>query len=466
MSLFTDIKQNKVMHYFEMLSKVPRGSYNSKGIADFLVDFANSNNLKCYRDDTDNVVIYKDGTKTGEPVVLQGHTDIVCDSINNFDFENSPIKLIREGDMVTADGTTLGADNGIACAMMMAILSDNNLLHPPIECVFTSDEEVGLLGATALDCSKIKGKTMLNIDSECEGVFTAGCAGGASISASLNFDKCENKKNTYKLSVTGLDGGHSGVDIDKNRCSAIKLAFDIVKRTGDCNIVSVNGGSKENAIPSVCEIVFASDNVDTGICDEFKSIVTNNYSDSDCNILIEQINIAPYSMNDNHSKKLIDCVVELPNGIRCMNASIPTLVQTSSNIGVVATNDDNISLDISVRSSVTKEKSDIADDIKNILQKYGFEVKIHGDYPSWEFIENSELRDTAVKVFENMYNKKPVIDVIHAGLECGIFSDKIKNLDCISYGPDLLDIHTVNERMSISSVMRVYDFTVELLKNL
>lgn len=466
MSLFSDINQNKVLQYFEMISDVPRGSANSKGIADFLEQFATKNNLKYYRDSANNVVIYKDGTKDTQPVILQGHTDIVCDSVNEFDFINNPIKILRQGDIVTADGTTLGADNGIACAIMMSILTDNTLTHPDLECVFTSDEEIGLIGASKLDTSKLKGKTMLNIDSECEGVFTAGCAGGTSISSTYKYTKIDNTKNTYKLSVSGLDGGHSGVDIDKNRCSAIKLSFEIINSIGNCNIVSVNGGSKENAIPSVCEVVFTADNVDFDICDDYSKKVKEMYSDAICNIEITQAEKSAYALSDEDSYNIINSVLELPNGIRCMNSLIPTLVQTSSNIGVVSTTDDAISFDISVRSSVSNEKIQIANDIKSILEKYNFNVDMHGDYPSWEFKEISLLRDTAVKVFEDLYKKSPVIDVIHAGLECGIFSDKIPGLDCISYGPDLFDIHTVNERMSISSVMRVYDFTVELLKNL
>ncbi len=464
MSLFDDIKQNNVLEYFEQLSQVPRGSFNSKGIADFLCSFAKSNNLEYYRDDSDNVVIYKPGTKCGEPVILQGHTDIVCDSDGEFDFKNSPIKLLRYGDVVTADGTTLGADNGIACAMMMSILTDNSLRHPPVECVFTSNEEVGLLGAAALDCSVIKGKRMLNIDSECEGIFTVGCAGGISVAAEKNCGISNNTAKTYKLSVSGLDGGHSGVEIHKNRCNAIKLAAKIISEIGNYNIISINGGSKENAIPSGCEIVFAANIEDKNITQKYIQYVKSTYSDADCKIEICDMPVSERTFTTADSAKIIDVLIALPDGIRCMNRIIPDLVQTSSNIGVVTTKGNGIKFEISIRSSASSEKYQLQKNIADILKKYDFDVDIHGDYPAWEFKEKSQIKDLAIKTYVDMYGKQPVIDVIHAGLECGLFSDKIQNLDCISYGPDLLDIHTTSERMSISSVLRVYEFTIQLLK--
>ena len=464
MGLFNDIKQNKVLEYFEQLSKVPRGSFNTKGIADYLCSFATSNNLAYYRDESDNVIIYKQGTKSGEPVILQGHTDMVCDSDDYFDFENSPIKLLRDGDIVTADGTTLGADNGIACAMMMAILSDNSLMHPPLECVFTSNEEVGLLGATALDCSKLKGKRMLNIDSECEGVFTVGCAGGISVIATTDCSVVNNTLQTYKLSITELDGGHSGVEIGKNRCNAIKLAANIIDEIGNCNIVSINGGSKENAIPSNCEVVFTTNSIDKNIVNKYVEFVKSTYSDAHCKIEIIDIPMSDKACTSENSNSIVNALIKLPDGIRSMNSAIPDLVQTSSNIGVVTTDENSIKFEISVRSSVSVEKNQLLEDITDIFNKHNFDVASHGDYPSWEFKEKSAVRDVAVKIYEDMYEKQPVIDVIHAGLECGLFSDKIQNLDCISYGPDLFDIHTTSERMSISSVLRVYDFTIKLLK--
>ncbi len=464
MSLFNDIKQNKVLEYFEQLSRVPRGSFNTKGIADYLCNFANSNNLKYYRDNSDNVVIYKQGTKSSEPVIIQGHTDIVCASDGEFDFVNLPIRLLRDGDTVTAHKTTLGADNGIACAMMMAILTDDLLEHPPIECVFTSNEEVGLLGAVALDCSILKGKRMLNIDSECEGVFTVGCAGGISVTGTKSCNISANVTSTYKLSVSGLDGGHSGVEIHKNKCNAIKLAFKIIDEIGNCKIVLVNGGSKENAIPCSCEVVFTATNVDKSIAQRYIQYVKSTYSDCDCKIEICDLPVATQTITESDSQGIIKALLDLPDGIRCMNKIIPDLVQTSSNIGVVSTNDNDIKFEISVRSSVSEQKYQLKNDISDILANCNFCVDIHGDYPAWEFKGQSPLKDLAVKTYEDMYGKQPVIDVIHAGLECGLFSDKIDNLDCISYGPDLFDIHTTSERTSISSVLRVYDFTIQLLK--
>ena len=464
MSIFSDIKSNTVLKHFEMLSQIPRGSFNTKGIADFLCEFAISNNLKHYRDSSDNVVIYKDGTKSGEPVILQGHTDIVCDSENDFDFQNSSIKLIRNEDIVTADGTTLGADNGIACAMMMAILTDTSLVHPPVECVFTSNEEVGLLGAAALDCSKLKGKYLLNIDSAHEGVFTVGCAGGISVIATKSCSTSKNTADTYKLSVSALDGGHSGAEIHKNRCNAIKLAAKIIDEIGNCNIISVTGGSKENAIPSGCEIVFTANSIDKTVAEKYIQYVKSTYSDSDCKIQILDMPVSEHAFTAADSSNIINVLVGLPDGIKCMNKVIPDMVQTSSNIGVVTTADNNIKFEISVRSSVSHEKYQLQKSIADILEKYNFDVDVHGDYPAWEFKEQSALKDIAVETYAEMYGKQPVIRVIHAGLECGLFSDKIQNLDCISYGPDLFDIHTTSERMSISSVLRVYDFTLQLLK--
>ena len=470
--MFRDIKHKVVFEYFAKICSIPHGSGNTIGIADYYCNFAKEHNLEFYRDDMNNVIIYKPASKGCEDklgVILQGHSDMVCDSVGEFDFETQPIEIVRDGDIISANGTTLGADNGIAGAMMLAILADKNAVHPALECVFTSDEETGMFGALALDYSKLKGKTMLNLDSDGEGTITCGCAGGARCHISMAMDKCANDKKCYKLTVDGLLGGHSGVIIGYNRANAIKMAVKIVSEIApDCSIVSVSGGSKENAIPSISEVVFATD-LDIKIEDiktKYEAYIKETFSDDEPCINISETNKSDVVFDRDSSDKLISLVNDMPTGVVEMSKDIEGLVQTSLNCGVISTTDNSVEFDISVRSNVKSRKMDIISMISDISAKYGYTVDISGEYPSWEYNPVSDAKQTAIDLFAKMYGKKPHIEVIHAGLECGVFTDNIPGLDCIAFGPSLYDIHTVNERMEIGSVCRVFEFLIELLKNI
>ncbi len=471
MSLFSDVKYKAVFEYFEKICAVPHGSGNTKGIADFFVQFAKENSLDFYRDIKDNVIIYKPasaGLENKPTVILQGHSDMVCDSVGKFDFINQPIEIFRDEATITANGTTLGADNGISCAMVLAILADKNAVHPALECVFTSDEEVGMFGALALDYSKLSGKTMFNLDSDGEGIITCGCAGGARCHITLNMTLAANNKHCFKLAIDGLLGGHSGVMIGFNRANAIKLAAKIISEIApDANIISISGGSKENAIPSVARVVFASDcEIDfDAVATTYEKYVTDTFNDTQPCITLKPADMSDVAFDDVSSAKLIDMLNEMPTGVVEMSRDIDGLVQTSLNCGVIDIDDTMVHLDVSVRSNVKSRKADIIATVSDTATKYNAQVDVSGEYPSWEYNPSSSAKLTAIDVYDKMYGKQPKIEVIHAGLECGVFTDNIPDLDCIAFGPDLHDIHTVKERTDIGTVCRTFEFLNELLKN-
>lgn len=470
--MFADVNHRDVFEYFSKICSIPHGSGNTKGIADYLCGFAIENNLKFYRDDMNNVIIYKNASEGYEDkpaVILQGHSDMVCDSVGKFDFETQPIEIVRDGDIIRANGTTLGADNGIAGAMMLSILADKDACHPALECVFTTDEETGMFGALALNYSKLSGKIMFNLDSDGEGIITCGCAGGASCHLDIPMTVEKNIKPCYKLSVGGLLGGHSGVMIGTNRANAIKLAAKVLAEIAtDCQIISISGGSKENAIPSVAEVVFASgcdfDFVSVTEC--YEQYVKNTFTDTEPSVSLSAIDMIDTAFDESSSHKLIALINEMPTGVVEMSKDIDGLVQTSLNCGVIATEEGRVKFDISVRSNVKSRKIDIINMIKDISAKYGYPVEVSGEYPSWEYNPSYDAKMTAIDVYRRMFGKEPKIEVIHAGLECGVFTDNIPGLDCIAFGPTLEDIHTVNERVEIGSVCRVFEYLVELLKNI
>ena len=468
MRVFENLEPKKVFEYFEDLCAIPHGSGNTKQISDYCVDFAKKHGLSYTQDELNNVIIRKNASKGYEnspTVILQGHLDMVCekDSDISIDFLKDGLTLSLNGDFVSANGTTLGGDDGIAVAMALSILDDDSILHPPLEVLFTTDEETGMYGAAGLDTSLLNGKILINIDSEDEGVLTAGCAGGAraEIKKAIRFGE---SKNTKKIVISGLVGGHSGVEIHKNRHNANKLMAELLGKIPHFQLAHIAGGAKDNVIPNECECALSTDcDLDAIVSDFIKD--KQNFADPNLKITVTDCEELPV-MDEEVSKQIVNMICSLPNGVQKMNAQIPTLVQTSLNLGVLKIEEGNLVCTFSVRSSVNSEKVEILNKLENTAKEFGADYSDHGHYPAWEYRENSPLREIMIKTFESLYGRKPVVDVIHAGLECGFFCDKIDGLDAVSFGPDLFDIHTSRERLSVSSTQRTYKFLCETLKNL
>jgi len=470
---FSDFPSSeKALKFFEEFSKIPRGSRNTKAIADYLVKFANERNLEVIRDESDNVIIRKAATAgyEGKPgVIFQGHTDIVALKTPDcsIDMEKEGLQLYRDGDLLRARGTTLGGDDGVAMAYAMAILDSNDIEHPEFEAVFTSDEEIGLIGASALDTSVLRGRMLINIDSDEEGVFTVGCAGGARVDISLPVKTKTHLGQIYTLTVSGLKGGHSGVEIHKNRANAIKIAAEILSRLENVRIGNTVGGSADNAIPSDIIATFITKSSIWEISDvinKVKDSLPECETDAKFNIEMRLFSAKLLSVED--SANLIALIKEMPNGVTKMSEDIDGLVETSLNIGIIKLSRKGLELTVSVRSGVGEEKAKLIDKIKEVASSHGATIGVRGEYPAWEYRKESHLRDVMCKVYRDMYGKDAVVLTIHAGLECGIFSDKIDGLDCVSIGPDNKDIHTPEERLSLSSFNRVYEYLIEVLKNI
>lgn len=470
------LKPEKVFYYFEEISKIPRGSGNEKGISDYLYNLAKSKNWDVIQDDYLNIIIKKPATKGYEnaPVVmLQGHMDMVCEKNEGVehDFEKDPLKLRVVDEHIYATQTTLGADNGIAVAYALSILDSDDLSHPAIEVLITVDEEKGMTGAEKVDGSLFKSKYLLNLDSEEEGVFTCGCAGGSSIEFRIPIKYQDTKKPAYKLSVKGLYGGHSGADIHKERGNANKILgrilFDLY---GHIDLVSIRGGSKGNAIPREAQAIIAFDNEDfiNKKIAEWNTILKNEYSFTDSNIqvLLEDLKEEMELFQRDVFNKTISAINLIPSGTLTRSTAID-LVISSNNLGVITQDENYIVLQNQARSSVESLLThSIAFVMEQISDSLNIEVSIGGYYPGWEYAKESKIRDICVGVYKDMYGKAPVVGAIHAGLECGLLMSKIKGLDAISLGPDAFDAHSPNEHVSIKSVERSYELLCNILKQI
>lgn len=462
----------KALRFFEEFSKIPRGSGNTKAIADYLIDFAKARGLECYRDESDNVVIRKAATAGYEDrpgVILQGHTDIVA--LKNPDcpinMEKEGLDLYRDGDLLRARGTTLGGDDGVAMAYAMAILDSDDIAHPELEAVFTSDEETGLIGATALDASVLHGRLLINIDSDEEGIFTVGCAGGARVDINIPVKAKTHIGQIYTLSISGFKGGHSGVEIDKNRANAIKAMAEILSKLEDVKLGKASAGSADNAIPSDAQIIFTTKSPILEISDVINSVAETLPEGETQKKFNLEMNISSAKVIDvEASANILSLINEMPNGVMRMMEDIEGLVETSLNMGILSLDGKALNLTISVRSAKGAQKAKLLDTIKDIAEKHGAGVSVRGQYPAWEYRKESHLRDVMCKVYSDMYGKDATVVTIHAGLECGIFSDKMEGLDCVSIGPDNKDIHTPEERLSLSSFNRVYEYIINVLKNI
>ena len=481
MSVLKDLQPNRVFYYFEELCKIPHGSYNTRAISDYLVTFAKEHQLAYDQDAADNVVIYKPATagyEAAPTTILQGHMDMVCEKTadSDHDFFKDPIQIYVDGDFIRAKDTTLGGDNGIAIAYALAILESDTIAHPALEVVITSDEEVGLLGAAALDTSKLKGTYMINIDSEDEGVLTVGCAGGLTGQAKLPLHFWEADGLLLEVTIDQLQGGHSGIDADKNRGNANILMGRYLSELSlacDFMISDIKGGQKDNVITpaSYASLVVSEEDVVSVMhfTEEFQAALRTEYAGSDDHVTVT---VAPkisgtYPVMDLPSKmRVLMFLRNVPNGVLKMSGLIEGLVQTSANLGVMRIEGSSFVASSGIRSNINPPKYDVGNRMRQLSEYLGGEYQESGVYPCWAYNPDSKLRILMRDVFERMYGRRPVVEAIHAGLECGVFFENINNLDCISIGPDMMDVHTTKERLSISSVGRTWDYLLQVLKEI
>ena len=467
-----------VFGYFEEICAIPHGSQNTKMISDYLVNFAKEQNLRYIQDKADNVIIFGDATPGYEDhptVILQGHMDMVCekDADCPIDMAAEGLDVTHDGNVVFARGTTLGADNGIAVAMGMAILADKTIPHPPIEVLVTSDEEIGLLGAAAVDMSVMQGRTLINLDSEGEGIFTVSCAGGCTATISLPVERRAVYGPCIRLVVDGLQGGHSGADIHLNRGNANKIMGEFMSRIQKLMplcLTSLAGGAKDNAIPRSCQATLVAMGIHldriNAIAEELQAEVRQQYNEPEVTVQAFDVDaLGGNSLSTESTAKVISLLCSAPNGVQTWSKDIEGLVQTSLNMGVVKLGE-RLNVTLSVRSSVNSEKQELLDQLKKLAEMFGASYVEAGAYPAWEYKKESRLRDVMVSTYRDMFGKDAKVEAIHAGLECGLFTEKLPGLDCVSIGPQMHDIHTSRERLEIASTQRTWDFLLAVLKNL
>ena len=474
MIAFSDFGAGKMpLHFFEEISKFPRCSGNSAPIADYLVHFAVQRGLAYHRDTHNNVIIKKpasEGYESRPTVILQGHTDMVMAKNDecSVDMDKEGLLLFRNGDMLGALGTTLGADNGIAVAYMLALLDDKSAHHPNLEAVFTSDEEIGLLGAGEINPDWLAGRIMINMDSDREGIFTAGCAGGVRVDLTLPLVRDIEGGVFYKLEIGGLRGGHSGTEINSGRENAIKILADALSKIPNLRICKICGGNADNAIPRSAYCVFTSSVKRTGELLSIAADAIDPHKKNEEGIYFEitPLTSATLPFTEDSSSKIVRLINEVPSGVINMSRDIEGLVETSLNQGIISASDNTACLTVSVRSSKNEERDKLVKRLRSIAERFSASCQQSGEYPAWEYKRDSHIRRVMCEIYEKKYGRPPEITVIHAGLECGIFAKKLPGLDCISIGPDIFDIHTTEERLSLSSAERVWIFLLDVLKNI
>ena len=467
-----------VFGYFEEICSIPHGSGNTKMISDYLVSFAKEHGLRYIQDELNNVIIFQNGTcgmEDHEPVILQGHMDMVCekDAACPIDMAVEGLDVTHDGYCVSAKGTTLGGDDGIALAYAMALMADTTIPHPPLEVIITVDEETGMYGAAGIDLSMLKGKKLINLDSEDEGVFTVSCAGGCRATIALNVERRAVYGPCIRLAVDGLQGGHSGAEIHKNRANANKVMGEFMSRIQKLMplcLTNLSGGSKDNAIPRSCQATMVAMGINlqriNTIAEELQAEIREQYDEPEVTIQAFDVDaLGGNGLSTESTAKIIGLLCAAPNGVQKMSDDIPGLVQTSLNLGIAKLGE-RFTATFSVRSSVNTEKLELLEQLKKLCEFYEGVYTEKGDYPAWEYKKDSDLRDTMVKVYTEMYGKAPEVLAIHAGLECGLLGEKIPGLDCVSVGPQMHDIHTSRERLEIASTRRTWNFLLEVLKAL
>lgn len=467
-----------VFGYFEKLCSMPHGSGNTKIISDYLVSFAKEQGIRYIQDDLNNVLLFQKGTcgyEDHEPVILQGHMDMVCekDADCPIDMEKEGLDVTHDGQCVYAKGTTLGGDNCIAVAYALALLADKTIPHPPLEVIITVDEETGMFGAAGVDLSMLRSRTLVNLDSEDEGIFTVSCAGGARGTILLPVQRHAVYGPCVRLTVEGLQGGHSGVEIHKNRANANKVMGELLGRIQKLMplcITKLEGGAKDNAIPRSCQVTMVAMGMYieriNDIAAELEKEIREQYEEPEVRIYGDDVDaLGGNALTTQDTAKVIALLCAAPNGVQAWSQDIEGLVQTSLNLGVVKL-DDALRMTFAVRSSVNQEKRELLDRLAELAKFHDAQYSETGNYPAWEYKKESVLRDTMISTYKRMFGKDPQVVAIHAGLECGLLSEKLPGLDCVSIGPDMHDIHTSREKLEIESTRRTWEFLLEILKAL
>ena len=477
MRMLEDLDPREVFHYFEELAQLPRCSGNEKQASDYLVSFAKQRKLEVFQDKALNVIIKKPGTAgygDSPAVIIQGHMDMVCEKSkgSRHDFSKDPIPLKVEGDLVRADGTTLGADNGIAVAYGLAILDSADIPHPPLELLVTTSEETGMNGAHALKADHLAGTTLLNIDAEEEGVLFVSCAGGVDLVCEFDTHWEKAASGALRIEVSGLKGGHSGLEIVQQRANAIKLLgriLDAARGAGEFNIAAISGGSKSNAIAREAQATVTADasvrkkikaivhRLSQDLKDEFASV------DPDTAVTAASADKVARQLDSASTEKLVDFLVITPNGVQSMSKELEGLVESSLNLGVLEQSGESIKLTVSVRSCVDSIREDLTRRAEALARLVGAKSARTGEYPAWQYEADSKIRDLCVSVYRDVSGRDAQIQAIHAGLECGLLKEKLPQADMISFGPNLRDVHTPEEQLSISSVANTWAFLTAVL---
>ena len=469
----------QVMKYFREIAAIPHGSYNIDAISDYLVDFANKHGLEVVQDELKNVIIKKPASAgyENEPVlIIQGHMDMVavCDNTAEKDMTKDGLDLAEEDGFLYAKGTSLGADDGIAIAYALAALEDDTIAHPALEVIFTVNEETGLEGAQGIDLTHISGKRLLNIDSEDEGIFTVSCAGGVRVHTAIKGKMKEITAPVVFLSLDGLLGGHSGSEIHKKRANGAhllaRILFHLDEEGYDLRLISMAAGDKDNAIPTGGSAEFAVMNLEDAdefisCAERFNDKLNEEFKGIEDDILITigiQFPEEVMAYTEEDTENFIEYIDNEPDGVIDMCPDID-MVETSLNLGVMKLDAEGLNCQFALRSSVKNSLETLKKRVASITANYGGEASFHGEYPGWEYLSVSPFRDKMVKVYKDLYGKEPVIEGIHAGLECGFFCEKIEGLEAVSIGPDLQNVHTTKERLNLASMERVWEYLQALL---
>ncbi|MDO4318601.1 MAG: aminoacyl-histidine dipeptidase [Lachnospiraceae bacterium] len=485
--ILKDLQPEKVFRYFEEICGIPHGSHNIRQISDYLTGWAEERGLSCTQEPCGNVIVRVPATpgyEQAQTVILQGHMDMVAvkDADCGLDMERDGLELLAEGDYISAKGTSLGGDDGIALAYGLAIADSDDIPHPPLELLFTVNEETGMDGARELDVRHLQGRTLINIDSEEEGTLLVGCAGGARVDISGETEKAPAEGSRYRITLSGMQGGHSGAEIHKNRENAIAVlarALDRLAEQVPYVLAKLSGGSKDNVIPSeACADIFCTASPKKALEEVFAELYAElSVREPDMKLRCEEaaavgdgtaaepLRESGEGLSAASRDRLLSLLQLLPFGVVRMSAAMPGVVETSANIGT-ALAAERVQITCSVRSMIASARDQLCRQIALLAGALGYEVRVHGAYPGWQYRQESPLRETMVRVYEDMYGTKPAVEAIHAGLECGLFLEKLPELDCVSIGPDILDIHSTRERLSVSSTQRVWSYLLRVLAEL